>query len=176
MKKILCLFLLLSFFNSIGQATDDYTTSSILKEGQQLPACSYKNLENKSLNLENLKGKIVLVNFFATWCAPCMIEMPFLQSDIWNVYKDNLNFTLLSFGRGHSDEEVQKFIKAKSFTFPIYSDKDKSVYDKFATKYIPRNYLFDKTGKLVYASTGFSKEEFEILKEKIKLLLENDSK
>jgi peroxiredoxin len=57
-----------------------------------------------------------------------------------------------------------RFIESKKFTFPIFADKDKSIYNLFATKYIPRNYLIDSNGKVIYASTGFSEKEFEELK------------
>jgi peroxiredoxin len=79
----------------------------------------------------------------------------------------------LSIGRDHSQEEINAFIKKKKFTFPIYADKGKLIYNLFATKFIPRNYLIDQNGKVVYVSTGFTKEEFEELKTKINSLLNN---
>ena len=97
--------------------------------------------------------------------------MPYVQKDIWDKLKNNPNFVVVSFGRDHSQKEITKFIQKKKFTWPIYADKGKSIYNLFATKYIPRNYLVDQNGTIVYASTGFSVEEFELLKSKITTLL-----
>lgn len=173
MKKLLLLVFLIAFSNGFCQVTEDYMESSLIKLNQKTPEFSFKTKDDKTISLSDYKGKVILINFFATWCAPCMQEMPYLQSDIWNKLKDNPNFMVLSFGRDHSTEEVSKFIAAKKFTFPIYADKGKPIYNLFATKYIPRNYLIDQNGTVVYASSGFSMEEFELLKSKINTLLNN---
>jgi peroxiredoxin len=90
-----------------------------------------------------------------------MVKMPLLQNEIWDKLKNNPNFVMLSLERDHSQEEIKKFIEQEKFTFPNYADKCKIVYSLFAKQYIPRNYLIDKKGKVVYASTEFSTEEFE---------------
>lgn len=173
MKKLILFITLLSLCKTFSQITEDYMDSSIIKLQETIPDFSFLNSEGKTQNLKDYKGKVILINFFATWCGPCMQEMPFLQSDIWNKLKDNSNFIILSFGRDHSQEEINNFIAKKKFTFPIFADKGKLVYNLFATKYIPRNYLIDQNGKVVYTSTGFSTEEFETLKIKIDALLNN---
>lgn len=147
----------------------------VVKKGQQAPDFTYSIENNKTAKLSDLKGKVVLINFFATWCGPCMTEMPLLQEKIWLKYKDNDKFKLLSFGREHSWEEVISFIETKKFDFPIYPDKDKSIYTKFASKYIPRNYVIDKNGAIVYMSMGFSEKEFEKMIEFIDKLVSKDN-
>ncbi|TDE27994.1 MULTISPECIES: TlpA family protein disulfide reductase [Flavobacterium] len=163
-KRIILVCLFISLSNTYGQ---DYQKSNVVLEGQQAPNFTIKLEKGKTINLSSLKGKVVLLNFFATWCGPCMVEMPILQQEVWAKYKENKNFVLMSFGRGHSAEEVNLFRDKKKFDFPIYADKDKSVYNLFATQYIPRNYLIDKNGIIVYSSIGYSPEEFEKMKEKI---------
>ncbi|MFV8346561.1 TlpA family protein disulfide reductase [Flavobacterium sp. ZB4P13] len=169
-KRIILVCLFMSLANIYGQ---DYQKSNVVSEGQQAPNFTIKLEKGKTINLSSLKGKVVLLNFFATWCGPCMVEMPILQQEVWTKYKENKNFALMSFGRGHSAEEVNLFRDKKKFDFPIYADKDKSVYNLFATQYIPRNYLIDKNGIIVYTSIGYSPEEFEKMKEKINELLKN---
>jgi peroxiredoxin len=162
MKKLLLITLFLTSLNIISQ--ENYMESSLVKLNQQVPEFSFTNKDGKSIKLSDYKGKVILINFFATWCGPCMKEMPYIQKDLWEKLKNNDTFIIMSFGRDHSQEEVNKFIESKKFTFPIFADKDKSIYNLFATKYIPRNYLIDSNGKVIYASTGFSEKEFEELK------------
>lgn len=173
MKKLFLIILL--GFNSIfsQNQNEEYTNSSLVQINEVAPQFSITTSEGKVVNLSDYKGKVVLINFFATWCGPCMQEMPFIEKDIWNKLKNNKNFTILSIGRDHSQEEINAFIQKKKFTFPIYADKGKAIYNLFATKYIPRNYLIDQNGKVVYTSTGFSTEEFEEMKTKINSLLSN---
>jgi peroxiredoxin len=172
MKKILLFVLAISFNYGLCQDTDNkYLNTSLVQLKQLAPQFSFTTSEGKTAQLSDYKGKVILINFFATWCQPCLLEMPLLQNEIWNKLKDNPNFVLISLGRDHSQEEINEFIARKKFTFPIYADKDKVVYNLFATQYIPRSYLIGKNGKVVYASGGFSVEEFEELKTKIDKLL-----
>ncbi|MFN7676710.1 TlpA family protein disulfide reductase [Flavobacterium sp.] len=162
MKKILLITLFLTSLNILSQ--EDYMKSSLVQLNETAPEFSFTTNDGKTVKLSDYKGKVILINFFATWCGPCMKEMPYIQKDLWEKLKKNDTFIILSFGRDHSQEEVNKFIETKKFTFPIFADKDKSIYNLFATKYIPRNYLIDSNGKVIYASTGFSEKEFEELK------------
>ena len=95
-----------------------------------------------------------------------MGEMPHLQKEIWEKYKGE-NFVVIAVGREHSKDELVKFNKEKGFTFLMAPDSKREVYSLFAKAYIPRNYLIDKSGKIVYQSVGFNKEEFEELKSTI---------
>ncbi len=111
-----------------------------------------------------LKGKVVLINFFATWCPSCVKELPQLQDKVWNKYKDNSNFELLVVGREHTEQELAKFTKDK-YTMPFYPDEGRKTYQLFAENTIPRNYIIDKDGKIVYILTGYSEDDFnEMLK------------
>lgn len=172
MKKIFLFILVVSCnFGFSQEADNDYMKTSVVQLKQTAPEFSLTTSDGKKVQLSDYKGKVILINFFATWCEPCMIEMPLLQKEIWNKLKDNPDFVLLSLGRDHSQEEINKFIKQKKFTFPIYADTGKVIYSLYAKQYIPRNYLIDKKGEVIYTSTGFSMEEFEDLKTTIDKLL-----
>jgi len=145
-------------------------SSTITKIGQIVPEFQFSTLDGNEMNINDLREKVVLLNFFATWCPPCMAEMPFLEKDIWQKHKDD-EFILIALGREHSKTELDSFNLVKGFTFPIVADTGRAIFSKFATQNIPRNVLLDKSGKIVYQATGFEEEEFNGLKNKIKILL-----
>lgn len=156
-------FLLISFV-LIANAQDDKESSTIVKPGQQVPEFSFKDYDGKTVSISDCKGKTVMIMFFATWCPPCRKELPHVQTEIYDKYKDNPKFKLLVFGREHSEEDLAKFKKEQKFTMPILSDKDRSIYSKFAEKYIPRNFLIDTNGKVIFKSVGFEEKDFSKLK------------
>ena len=163
MKKIMMLCLMLVAVMAM-QAQE-------LKVGDALPKFELKSSVYGDVKPADLKGKVVLVSLFATWCGPCQKELAEVQSTLWPKYKDNKNFKMLVIGREHTDEDLQKYNERKKFTFPLYPDPKREVFSKFAEKSIPRAYLFDKDGKLVYASVGYTAEEFQKLMETIESAL-----
>lgn len=134
-----------------------------LKKGDAMPTFELDSKVYGKVKPADLKGKVVLVSLFATWCGPCQLELAEVQSTLWPKYKDNKNFTMLVIGREHTDEQLTKYNERKKFSFPLYPDPKREVFSKFAEKSIPRAYLFGKDGKLIYSSIGYTKEEFQHL-------------
>ena len=134
-----------------------------LKKGEAMPKFELTSSVYGDIKPADLKGKVVLINLFATWCGPCQTELAEVQETLWPKYKDNQDFLLLVIGREHTDEQLEKYNERKQFTFPLYPDPKREVFSLFAEKYIPRAYLFDKEGKLIYSSVGYTEEEFQIL-------------
>ncbi len=162
-------FLMLCLLTSVSftlKAQDD-----VVKEGQQIPEFSIVSVEGQKISPATLKGNVVLINFFATWCSPCIKELPFLQKKVWEKYRKRNDFSLLVVGRGHDVTTIIKFQNKYEFDLPFYPDKDKSIYGLFANKYIPRNYIIDKEGKIVYQSTGYTEKEFELMIKELEKLL-----
>jgi thiol-disulfide isomerase/thioredoxin len=158
--------ILFSLFFFVGYAQD----GDVAKMGQDVSNLVFTVENGEQIKLSDYKGKVVFINFFANWCGPCKLEMPYLEKDVWLQYKDNKNFVMFGFGRGDNLAKVQKFQKDFKATFPMHPDASKVIYNNFATKYIPRNYII-KDGKIVYASTGFSKGEFDEMVELLDTLL-----
>lgn len=160
MKSNMLLILFVFLFSSITFAQNDLESTTILKVGNNLPSFTTQSLSGNTFSSDGLKGKVVLINFWATWCPPCKAELPLLQKNIYDKIKDK-NFAVLCISRGEKDDVVKKFIEQNKYTFPVYIDPQAKTYNLFASKYIPRNFVIGKDGKVKLATVGFNKEEFE---------------
>lgn len=162
MKKIV----FLAFFAILALCVKGQDSSGdLIKVGQQMPAFTIVHDDGTQIPASSFKGKVVLVNLFATWCPPCQKELAEVEKTLWPAYKDNKNFALLVIGREHSDSDLAKYNEKKGFSFPLYPDKNRAIFGAFAKNLIPRSYLIDKSGKVVYATKGYTDEEFkELLK------------
>lgn len=138
-----------------------------VKIGDTMPQFTLNSDVYGQVTPSDLKGKVVLVSLFATWCGPCQKELAEVQSTLYPKYKDNENFRLLVIGREHTDADLTKYNARKKFTFPLYPDPKREVFSLFADQSIPRAYLFGKDGKLIYTSTGYTSEEFQKLMDTI---------
>lgn len=107
------------------------------------------DLSGKSWKLSDLKGKVVLVNFWATWCPPCRKEMPDIQA-LYDRFKDK-GLIVLSLSDETLDK-VQPFIKEGKYTFPVLLDPGRKVNTMYKIDGIPKNFVYDRNGKLVAQS------------------------
>lgn len=135
--------------------------------GDKAPAFSIQTLDNKIFDTKALKGKTIYLNFFATWCGPCMKELPFVEKEIWQQIKDT-NFVMLTIGREHSVEELETFRKDKAYTMPMAADTQRKAYSLFAHQYIPRNIVISKTGEILLNEHGFDQAKFSQMIDLIK--------
>jgi len=138
----------------------------IVAVGQKAPAFSGVTTEGSALKLEDYAGKVVLLNFFATWCPPCMQEMPHLETELWQARRGE-GLVVLAVGREHSVEELAKFKASKHFSFTIVADPKREIFGKYASSMIPRCYLIGKDGIVRLAVTGFDPADFAKLKEAV---------
>ena len=107
------------------------------------------NRQGEKLNFEQFKGKVVLVNFWATWCPPCIAEMPSYQ-ELYDDYKEKMVFVFLA-----SDEvkRVETFLKKNKYTLPVYYSVS-SVPSELKSGSLPTTFLIDKNGAIVVDKTG----------------------
>lgn len=112
-----------------------------LKKGDKLPDFQLKSSVYGDVSSADLKGKVVLVSLFATWCGPCQLELAEVQKMLWPKYKDNKDFVLLVIGREHTDEQLKAYNERKKFTFPLYPDPKREVFSLFAEKSMPDTFL-----------------------------------
>lgn len=107
------------------------------------------DLQGTSWNLRDLRGKVVLVNFWATWCPPCRKEMPDLEA-LFNQFKDQ-GFIILAISDEDADK-VRPFVAEKNVTYPVLLDPERKVNNLFQIEGIPKSFVYDRNGKLVAQS------------------------
>lgn len=129
------------------------SSAAMVKEGMKVPLDSYQwkltDLENRSFDFEDQRGRIVLVNFWATWCPPCVAEMPSMQ-DLYNDYGDKVTFMFVT---SDDRQKVLNFLKRKNLDLPVYypaSETPKTLKSKL----LPTTYIIDREGKIAVAETG----------------------
>lgn len=125
---------------------------------------AFQNLEGVNVDLSQLKGKVIFLNFWATWCPPCIAEMPNIQK-LYDKYKDNndIAFFMVS---NEKQETVRKFIQKKGYTFPVYTNSFR-LPKAFDYSSIPTTFVISKDQKIVIHATGAedwsSRAMFEIM-------------
>ncbi len=138
----------------------------LLAVGATAPGFELTTLAGETFNLEAQRGKVVLINFFATWCPPCREELPYLEKDIWLRF-DRDRFSVLVIGREENDEIIAPFVEKHGYTVPFAGDPEMVAYSQYATRFIPRNFVIGPDGTVLYQSQGYEPHEFEEMVELI---------
>ena len=118
------------------------------------PEINVIDMDGKKRTLVDLKGKFVLVNFWATWCNPCKVEMPLLEKLHQTLKSDK--FTVIGLHVGPGPENIEEFKKLMPISFPIYVDMDLEV--DWGVPGLPTTFLLNPEGRLIYRAVG--KREF----------------
>lgn len=146
----------------------------IVSVGDIAPNFTTVSSSGDSINLQELRGRIVMLQFTASWCSVCRKEMPFIESEIWQIHKDK-NFVVFGIDRDEPLEKVQEFKSQMKITYPLLLDNNADIFALYAKKRagVTRNVIIDKNGKIVYLTRLFNRDEFDIMKNKINELLIN---
>ncbi|MGQ9702170.1 MAG: peroxiredoxin family protein [bacterium] len=137
---------------------------------------SLTSINGKTYSLSDFKGKVVLIDFWATWCPPCRKAIPSIV-EIFNTYKERgLVILGISCDQGPEEfiiEDLKKFISEYDISYPILLGTEE-VKKKYKIEAIPTIFLFDRKGKLVHKEVGFTEEKMAELRKMIELLLYSD--
>ena len=144
--------------------------TTLTEVGQLAPTFSIATLDGGTFALAAHKNKVVLINWFATWCPPCRQEMPHLQKHVWEKFGPQ-GLVMISVAREEKADVVAPFVKKYGVTWPFGLDPDRTAYAKYAEAYIPRNTVIGPDGTIIFQSEGFAEEDFKIMLETIELAL-----
>ena len=155
----------------VKEIPEDY--GYVVKIGQQLPEIRLKLTDGTTLKPSDLKGKVVMLQFTASWCSVCRKEMPHIESEIWQKHKDNDNFVLVGIDMDEPLKKVKKFKSDMKITYPLALDPGADIFYTFAAQGagVTRNVIVDKTGKIVYMTRLYKEDEFKEMVDVIDYLL-----
>jgi peroxiredoxin len=171
MKKLILFLAMICSLGAFAQTPDD--RGYIVKVGNAAPDFSMKLTDGKTVRISELKGKVIMLQFTASWCSVCRKEMPFIESDIWQKHKTNPNFALLAIDRDEPLETVLKFVESTKITYPVGLDPKADIFALYAQREagITRNVIIDETGKIVMLTRLYNVEEFGKMTQVIDKLL-----
>ena len=145
----------------------------IVRVGDVAPEMELELTDGQKVKLSSLRGKVVMLQFTASWCGVCRKEMPFIEKDIWQKHKSNPNFALYGIDRDEPLETVKAFAEKTGVTYPLALDPGADIFANYADRKagITRNVLIDKDGKIVMLTRLYNEEEFASLCKKIDEML-----
>ncbi|MDT8405912.1 MAG: TlpA disulfide reductase family protein [Methylococcales bacterium] len=150
---------------SLGMAS-----ASALAEAQAAPDCKLRSLSgDQALSLNSLQGQVVYVDFWASWCPPCLKSFPFMN-DLQQRYRDQ-GLTVVAVNLDENLSDAQAFVEKQPAAFPVWVDQDQSCAQAFKVKAMPSTYLIDASGVIRHVHAGFRLDEAETLQAQVELLL-----
>ena len=132
---------------------------------------SVKDLDGKTLDMSDLKGKVIFLNLWATWCGPCRVEMPSIQNLYNAVDPEKIAFVMLSLDQENDRAKIRKFVSDKEFSFPVYQPAT-PLPKLLRVTTIPTTFIISPDGKVKSKKTGMANYDTDEMREFLKQLSE----
>jgi peroxiredoxin len=150
---------------SFSQERKVYENNYLVKVGDAAPDFTIMEAGGKSYKLSDLRGKVVMLQFTASWCSVCRKEMPFIEDEIWNPGKKQ-GLLVIGIDRDEPEATVKKFAADMKITYPLALDPGAEIFGLFAEKEagVTRNVIIDRNGRIIFLTRLFEREEFDKMK------------
>ena len=151
-----------------AQQAKVYPNNYLVKTGDMAPDFVINEAGGKQYKLSDLRGKVVMLQFTASWCSVCRTEMPFIEKEIWQE-KKTAGLIVLGIDRDEPAEKVLKFKKDIGVSYPLVLDPGADIFGLFAEKAagVTRNVIIDRSGKIIFLTRLYEKPEFDQMKKVI---------
>ena len=159
-------------FSMVSLCQEDKQRGYIVKVGDKAPDFTAQLTDGNQITLQDLNGKVVMLQFTASWCKVCRQEMPIIEEEIWQKQKDN-GLVVIGVDRDEPLETVIAFGEKMKVTYPLALDPGAEIFSLFAHKKsgVTRNVIIDKEGNIAFLTRLFERKEFDDMKEAINKLL-----
>ncbi len=155
-RYLLIIFILLSLLSSTeGEEDDLFSKIGVLQinEKKNAPNFRLEDLKGRKIELKNFRGKVIFLNFWATWCGPCKEELPSVET-LYQQFKEK-NFVFLTISVDYEGRKpVKEFIEKHRYTFPVLLDHKYETLDLYKVKGIPTTFIIDKKGRMIGRAVG----------------------
>jgi peroxiredoxin len=171
-RIISVLLLLTACSQAWAQKSKPYSEGYVVKVGDMAPDFRINEAGGKSYSLKDLRGKVVMLQFTASWCSVCRKEMPFIEKEIWGPGKPK-GLVVVGIDRDEPAETVRKFRDDMHISYPLALDPNADIFGLYASKEagVTRNVIIDRSGKIIFLTRLFDKEEFDSMKSVVFSLL-----
>src|SRR3972149_5715772 len=161
--------------NSSAESRNETLSLGVQEYATPVEAVDFtlKDLDNKRISLKNYRGKVVMLNFWATWCTPCRLEMPSMEK-LHRQFKDT-GFVVLAVAAGGKAEGVSAFVKEYHITFYTLLDTDQGVAEEYKVWALPTTYFINAEGKIIGRVNGSRDWSAKEATQYISSLLQKDS-
>jgi len=167
-RFILILFLSIFWiFSCVGQEPQPDERGYIVKVGDTIDDFEVTLLDGTTKNLSEFNSPVIVLNFFASWCAVCRKEIPHVEKEVWQPLKDQ-GLIVLGVDYKEKPDTVRAFVKKMNISYPVALDEEGKIFNLFARGGVTRNVVLDQNMKIIYLTRLFDLNEFEGMKNTIR--------
>ena len=168
------LFTLLSPSPSLGQWQEAFQKLGLAPEPDPHPAPRFQSTtpDGKKMGTDEIQGKLVLLNFWATWCPPCRLEMPSMEKLYQELKGEGLEIVAVNFME--NEKPIRAFLKENGFTFPVILDKKGEIAQRYGVHALPVTFMIGRKGNLLAKSIGYKDWHAQKTRKVFKSLLKDE--
>lgn len=165
MKRTVLIVVAMLAVAALSQGQKVYENNYLVRVGDKAPDFTVNEAGGKSYRLSDLQGKVVMLQFTASWCSVCRKEMPFIEEEIW-LPGGKQGLVVIGIDRDEPEATVKKFASDMKITYPLALDPGADIFGLYAEKAagVTRNIIIDRDGKIIFLTRLFEREEFDKMK------------